>query len=159
MNPIEAKYNDAETQYNDRNTQLEQIVPFEKLIKGAITNLPKEMKFGEGEESTVFQLDGKVDIKELETFLVKQDLWEKYLNKEDISGDLKEALEYFVWKNNKVEIASEIRKSGFSAGLKKGSNVGASAPFEAGKGPASPVATGDLTAEDRQKAAKAFGGR
>lgn len=161
VGPLEQKYADAEAQYNDNNTQQEQISGFAGLIKSAIEGAPKEISFGEGDDKVVYQLEGKINIKELDEFLVRQDLWEKYLNKEDIKDQLTELVEFYVWKKHNKEIASEIRKSGYSAGIKNGSNVGASAPFVDPSKKAVEVTStpADLSVDDRAKAGSLFGGR
>lgn len=160
VGPLEQKYADAETQYNERNTQQDQIVGFAGLLKSAIEGAPKQIEFGEGDDKIVYQLDGKLDVKELDEFLTRQDLWEKYLNKEDIKDELNELVEFFVWKKNNKEIANVIRNSGYSAGLKEGSKVGASAPFHKSSiTPESQPNSNDLTAEDRERARRAFSGR
>jgi hypothetical protein len=117
---------------------------------------------GEGDERVVFDIDDSIRA-DVEKFVVNNSTFDEFKQAgatQQLSDTVKARIEGYLMVKHRARIFASIFEAGKAIGLKNGSNVGATAPFQT---PAAnqvlPVNTDSITADDDAKAARLFGGR
>jgi len=159
----EDKWNDVKTQYEKKQTFVNNVSQFKAVIKNdVLKSLPKEMTFDiDGENKVVYSLD-KVDLKEVESYLVNDQNLDFFVQKggPEASKRMNDLVKNFIRLKYHEDIVNTAIKTAMDIGTKKG-GVGAKAPFV---DPAlitnTTVSETELTPADMAKIKKAFpGGR
>jgi len=149
------KFEQTKLEFNEQEEKRVNVPNFQKFIKTAMdTAIPAEIVLNEGDEDTkvVFSLKD-VDRAAIEKELFNNPLFERFHTEgatPELIKEVSEKIQKDYYWANRAKINAELYEKAVGHGMKKGSAVGAEAPFKSHK--TTPiVAVKGLDAEDRKR--------
>ncbi len=149
------KFEQAKLEFNEQEERRVNVPNFQKFIKTTLDSaIPAEIVLNEGDEDTkvVFSLKD-VDRAAIEKELMNNPLFERFHTEgatPELIKEVSEKIQKDYYWANRSKINAELYEKAVGHGMKKGSAVGAEAPFKSHK--TTPiVAVKGLDAEDKKK--------
>lgn len=162
------KFDNAKQKFDIEQEKGIQIPAYKTFVQSTISeSIPEKIKIsGDGDDAVYFSTvseQGKplYDKDKLEALFKKNELFNIFLtgDKSQLKQAMAETIEEHIFKENRAAINTLLLTHGESVGLKKGSNVGANAPFEANKQKPVPVNEKGLSPEAKEHMRKRYGGK
>lgn len=150
------KFENAKEKFDIEQDKSIQIPAYKTFVQSTISeSIPSKIKVaGEGDNEIYFSTtgeDGKplYDVAKLESLFKNNETYNVFRtgDKTELKASMVETIEEFILKENRAAINKLLLTQGESIGLKKGSVVGANAPFETKKPAAVSVDNKGLSSE------------